>query len=323
MKQKILPILILALATIAIFVYIFFPPPWGLKEIEGCMDPTSKNYNSEATINDESCIKVTSIPNDIIIKLDSLVDRDWDEKYYNRIENYIYLHYQSKGKSGSSEEDNAKHALDLRYMQTLNKATKKEVDNCFKNSLSLEIVVDTFFIKYSTESKEIKEAKYWFNTRLNIYYYSRKVTNLIAKRYNETSYNKLKNNINTLKNSSNYKKIRKCPTLLSIINTASKELNKFEQIEVEYKMFLSKDKEEEFPNGFVPYSWEKIFIGYIWYQNEIEKVNQELKYKYNLIQTIESLKEEILSDQDDETLQAKEDELEEKLKELQELKKIE
>jgi len=322
MKQKILPILILALATIAIFVYIFFPPPWGLKEIEGCMDPTSKNYIEEATIDDGSCIAVSKIPDDIIMKLDSLVDRDWDEKYYNRIENYIYLHYQSKGKSGSSEEDNAKHALDLRYIQTLNKAME-DLDNCLNNSSDLKDEVEDMLGKYPTESKEIKKANSWFITKSKIKGLPYKVKTLLSKRYDENSYNNLNNKIKRLKQSNHYNKMKRCPSLSKKINTASKELNKFEQIEVEYKYFESLDKEESFPNGFVPHDWKKIFKDYRWYQNEIEKVNQELKYKYNLIQTIESLKEEILSGQDDETLQAKEDELEKKLKELQELKKIE
>lgn len=300
MKQKIIPILILALATIAIFGYLFVLP---LLESENTTE-----------IQDQP-----PVPDKIKEKIDKLGDKDWDVDYFTEIEDYITEFYKEKNQTGSPEEDNALVALDMGYMTTLNKAME-DLDNCLNYSSDLKDEITVFLKKYPEGSKEIKKANSWFITKSSVKKLPSKVSKLLSKRYDENSYNKIKNTIKKLKESNHYnKKISRCDKLSKIIKNANQKITEFEQIDIRYKVFLSLDKEEEFPNGGVTYDWREEVEGYTWYKNEVEKVHQALKYKYKLVQKINSLKQEIQGDRDDEKI----DKLNKLKKELEELDKIE
>jgi hypothetical protein len=283
--NKILHILLITVITIAVVVFIFFPPPWKSKDIKGCMDPLAKNYDPSASIAVAgSCLYNNPIPNEIIIRIDSLGDRAWDKDYYNIIGVYIEQYFFSKSKSGSSEEDNALLALDLKYMTVLNNETEKIVDNCFKDAAAIKSEVDDYYNKYKTQSSEIIKADSWFTTKSDITNLNGRVINLISKQYNEATHNSLMSSINALEQDPNYKnKMKNCNDFSAIINTAKAKLKDFEGIAV----FSLKDFETayiEYKNnwqkaGKVPDYWRNFFkdLGYAWYHNEVMKIDSQLK----------------------------------------------
>jgi len=284
MKQKIIPILILSLVTIIIVVMLFFPPPWD-KKIEGCTDATCSNYNPNATIDDGSC-EDKELPHAIKEIIDKLAERSWDRQHYLQSKTNIGQYYHANSKSGTTEEENALHELKLVYMTVLNKETERIVDNCFEDDDKIKSEVIDFYNKYETESNEIIQARSWFTTEEDIYAYKKEVNTFLSKRCDNHSYKKMKNKINTLKNSNNYRsKIQNCGELSSIIDHSLKGLSNFKRAEEEYQHF-----EEEFLNKssledeyFVPGKWRdktrNTYMNYKWYRNDINAIHLILQDK--------------------------------------------
>ena len=306
MKKKIIPILILALATIAIFGYLFVLPLLELENTTEIQDPPP-------------------LPDPIIEKIDSLRDEDWDLDYFTEIEDYITEFYKEKNLTGSPEEDNALVALDMGYMTTLNKAME-DLDNCLNYSSDLKNEITVFLKKYPEGSKEIKKAGSWFITESSVKKLPSKVSKLLSKRYDENSYNDRKNTIKKLKESNHYnKKISRCSTLSSIIRKAEKDLDGFSNVEYTYN--------KEFKNDLKEYrrSWESLgkvddywinHFGdknYKWYHNQVQKVNRTLKDRKNIVNQIEEMDSKNLLDIVFEKRQAHKDSLDKLNKELEEL----
>jgi hypothetical protein len=284
MKQKIIPILVLSLVTIIIVVMLFFPPPWN-KEIEGCTDATCSNYNPNATIDDGSC-EDKELPHAIKEIIDKLAERSWDRQHYLQSKTNIGQYYHANSKSGTTEEENALHELKLVYMTVLNKETERIVDNCFEDDDKIKSEVIDFYNKYETESNDIIQAKSWFTTEDDIYAYKKEVNTFLSKRCDNHSYKKMKNKINTLKNSNNYRsKIQNCGELSSIIDNLLKKLSSFNKAEERYKyfekLFLNKEGLED--KNFIPGKWrdkrKNIYMDYTWYKKDIKEIDNLLRQK--------------------------------------------
>ena len=323
MKQKIIPILVLSLVTIIIVVMLFFPPPWN-KEIEGCTDATCSNYNPNATIDDGSC-EDKELPHAIKEIIDKLAERSWDRQHYLQSKTNIGQYYHANSKSGTTEEENALHELKLVYMTVLNKETERIVDNCFEDDDKIKSEVIDFYNKYETESNEIIQARSWFTTEEDIYAYKKEVNTFLSKRCDNHSYKKMKNKINTLKNSTNYRgKIRKCGELSSIIDNLLKELSSFKRAEDQYQeferdLFYNKKYEDE---TYVEARWKqkknKIYMNYKWYKKDIKEIDNLLRQKKEIDNERKEKENEAKSIKNKKARNAKIEEIREKYKKLEE-----
>ena len=276
--KKILPKLLLGLIFIAGVVYFLLPE----KEIKGCTDPESTNYNPGATIDDSSCL-VEKLPEKIKEKLDSLEQQDWDKDNYTYTRNFIKQHYSSIGKDGTSEEDNAIHALDMSYLKVLKKAVET-LDNCLTDADNVKSEVTIFHNKYKTESSEIQKAYSWFKTESNITNLNGRVRYLLSQEYNEAAYNRLISSINALEQDPNYKnKMKNCNDFSATLNTAKANLTDFDGgarlYYDDFEIASQVNKTQWQTNREVHYKWKDFFKvrGWTWYHNEVMKIDSQLK----------------------------------------------
>jgi len=278
--KNIKPKIVLAVVTLALFAFIFqsdISDVFG-KNIPGCMDPIALNYNPSATEDDGSCDDGIGLSNELLKKIDSLRVSEWNTDNYFNLRTEIQMEFSSNNQTGSNEETKAQHSLDLAYMYVLKQATEKKVLNCFKSSSILEKEVKKFYKNYRKQSEEIKTAKNWFNKYHQVYSYKKQVKNLLGKRFSKTTFNALNKKINSFSNSREYKKLKKCSALSSIISRCNSDLNKYSKIEDKYITFtIEYNQDGQYRWSQIPSRWTKVFRDYTWYNNQIMILDAALK----------------------------------------------
>ena len=250
-----------------------------LEDIVGCMDPIASNYNEEATIDDDSCTFEKPLSADLGKKIEILKNSDWDVDEYTNLRDEILIYFTSIQQSNSGQEKNSLNKLDMAYMVVLEKATEKEILNCFKTSSELKREVEKFYNKFKNANTAIKTAQYAFNSYSKIYSYKRKVNKLLEKRFLQADFDALKGKINKFSISKSFLQFKRCKELTNIISDGISRLDKYEKIDKKYNKFKDVHTPTNIFNtkDFVAKMYKNEFRDYQWYYNKVIETDDRLK----------------------------------------------